>query len=214
MEFFRKALILSIGVALFLATTGCRTTSSGPLSISAIDGATKKWTKQTERLLTAAGNQLGVPVQTQPMVHYAQWGASFYIATAEKLDTTAAADLRSGVDLGVMYVDSPGQSYPKGYYRLRGLADAQQSGDVKGTIQVISGDGRVASELPATYTVDSMDAPSLARKPADISIAALPCNQPQGSVINCLHLTTLTNSTWRVSTTGLVVPAPPDPVLQ
>jgi len=213
MSVLKKFSVLIVAVAVFAGITGCRSASSAPLSISEIDGATKKWTEQTERLLTAAGNQLGVPVQTQPMVHYAQWGASFYIATAEKLDTTTATDLKNGVDLGVMYVDSPGQSYPKGYYRLRGVADAQQPGDVKGTIQVISGDGRVASELPATYTVDSMEPPALARKATDISIAALPCTQPR-TVINCLHLTTLTNATWRVSTTGLVVPAPVDPVLR
>jgi hypothetical protein len=202
----RSIVSAGAGLALILGAGGCQSASR-----TSIEDATKQWTKQTEQLLSNAGDRLGVPVQTTQMVHYAQWGASFYTAAAAKLDTVPAGELRNGVDIGVVYVDSPGQTFPKGYYRLRGIADARQPGDLQGTIQVIGTDGTVASEIPAEFSVSSMERPVAAPLSTDISVAALPCTKPPFT-INCFHRTTFTNATWRVSTTGLVVPAPVTPV--
>jgi hypothetical protein len=201
--------VILIAAVVTIAATGC-CTGSGSKG-RGIDAATSNWTKETESLLKQAGEQAGVPLQTKSMVHYAQWGASFYTAPAASFETSAATELVRGVDLGVAYVDSPGQKYPKGYYTLKAFANPTQPGEVNGTIQVIGADGRAAAELPATVTVDSMSAPAQQRAPMDVSVAAAPCGRPPNVVVNCFHWTTYANSTMRIATNGLVVPVLPAP---
>jgi hypothetical protein len=198
--------VVLIAAVVAVAAIGC-TSGRG----RGIDAATANWTRETESLLTKAASQAGVPLDTRSMVHYAQWGASFYTAPAAGFETSAAADLVRGVDLGVAYVDSPGQKYPKGYYTLKAFANPTQPGDVNGTIQVIGADGRTAAELPATVSVDSISAAARQSAPTDVSIAAAPCGRFPNVIVNCIHWTTWANANLRVSTNGLVVPVLPAP---
>ena len=182
------------------ALTGCR--SARPAPARTIADATKQWTSETERLLRDEANRLGVPLQTTPMVHYAQWGASFYTAPAAGLEKIAPEEFTRGVNLGVAYVDSPGQSFPAGYYSLRAFADPRQPGDVEGRLQIIDNGGNVAAEVPATLTVDAMQFAAQPARPVDVSVAALRVNQRYNSI----HVTTYINPIWALRTTGLVVP--------
>jgi hypothetical protein len=194
------ATLIALTVTAAAVLTGCSSSrSAAPRTIA---DATKQWTSETERMLRDEANRLGVPLQTTPMVHYAQWGAAFYTAPAAGLETVAPADFSRGVNLGVAYVDSPGQSFPAGYYSLRAYADPRQPGDVDGRLQIIDTSGKVAAEVPATLTVDAMELPAQALRPVDVSVAALSVRQRY----NVIHVTTYVNPVWALRTTGLVVP--------
>jgi len=195
----RRLIVLTVSLVTLAA--GCR--SACPKSAGDIASATTQWTKTTEVLLRDAGDRLGVPLQTKQMVHYAQWGASFYTAPAADFDNVPATALPRGVNVGVAYVDSPGQSYPKGYYSLRAFANPTGIGDTEGKLQLIDTAGKVAAEMPATYTIASINGNGSPIGGTDISVAAV----RTANGLNGFHLTCYSNGSWHLCTQALVVPA-------
>ncbi|MBV8516412.1 MAG: hypothetical protein JO197_03315 [Acidobacteria bacterium] len=198
----RKPILIAFLTLTVAALTGCSCSrTAAPRTIA---DATRQWTSETEQMLRDEANRLGVPLQTTPMVHYAQWGAAFYTAPAAGLEKVAPADFSRGVNLGVAYVDSPGQSFPAGYYSLRAFADPRAPGDVDGRLQIIDTGGKVAAEVPATLTVESMQVPAQTIHPVDVSVAAAKVN----ARYNGIHWTTYVSNAWALRTSGLVVPPP------
>lgn len=106
-----------------------------------------------------AGQRLGVPVQLDRMTYVSQANAALLTAPVQGLENVPATALPNGVDVAVAYLDSPGQRYPAGYYRLRGVAQPREPGTVQGTLQVIDSGNTVVAELPARYDIVSMRVP-------------------------------------------------------
>jgi hypothetical protein len=124
-----------------------------------LQGGNAGWQQAQAVQIQAAGRQLGVPVRTTRMVHFAQDGATFVTAPAANLETIPATELPRGIDIGVAYLDAPRQALPTGYYRLRAFGDPRGVGVTQGRVQWIGTDGRVALEIPATLDVESMTLP-------------------------------------------------------
>jgi hypothetical protein len=144
------------------------------------------WTQTQADQIRRAGEQLGIPVRTDRMVHFAQGGATFFTAPAESLETVPAAALPRGVNLGVAYLDIPGDSLAAGFYGLQVFADPRQVGTVAGRLQWIGADGKVAAEVPATVNLRSLAPPERTATPSTITLSA-PCpsdteNVPPGCV--------------------------------
>jgi len=143
----------------------------------------ENWTAAQAKLVLQAGKRLGVPVRTDRMVHFAQAGASWFAAPAANLETIPATELPRGVIIGVAYFDLPRQKFPKGFYKIRVVADVTQVGRASGRVQIINDKGAIVGNSPSTVEVRSMTVPRDARtRLTTVSICTGPaCNIEGGS---------------------------------
>jgi hypothetical protein len=144
---------ISVLVAILAVCTDGFGTSSGIEVVSASD------TAEQAKLIHQAGERMKVPVRTERMVYVAQAGALLVSAPAANLEGIPATELPHGVNLGISYFDLPGQKIPKGYYKMRVLADVKQVGRIEGRVQIINAKGEIVAQLPATIEVKSMTVP-------------------------------------------------------
>jgi len=180
-----------------LAGGGCRTASTNDVAGSA-------WTRAQAALLSQAGERLGVPVQTERMVHFAQAGAALSTAPAANLDTIPATELPRGVNVAVAYVDSPGANVPTGFYTVRAIADARQVGTIEGRVQLVDARGRVASESPASFDIQSMTIPD--RRTIDVTTVSLSSIRLAGHCNAAYETCYCCTNGWIVCTRRLLVP--------
>jgi hypothetical protein len=149
----RKHVVAAMLTVAALVASGCSTASRGGINGGAI------WPRTQAEEIRKAGDRLGVPVETENMVSFAQSGTTFTTATARAWRTTAATELPRGINFAVAYLDSPGQRFSPGFYTLRAFAEPHGVGTVAGRIQVINAAGEVAGEVPATIDVRSLTVP-------------------------------------------------------
>ena len=139
------------------------------------------WPRAQAEDIRKAGERLGVPVETENMVSFAQSGTTFTTATARAWRTTAATELPRRIDFAIAYLDSPGQRFAAGFYTLRAFAEPRGVGTVPGRIQVINAAGEVAGEVPATIDVRSLTVPpEAARTAPSIAIIGVPVTPAHG----------------------------------
>jgi hypothetical protein len=149
--------LAALALSTILGATGCRTTYGA---------STASWTQAQAVQLQKAGDRLNVPVRTEAMVQFAQFGSTIFAAPAANLETVSAARYAEGVDLGVAYIDTPGDaaaggSALKDFYKIRAFASgAPAAGRVEGRVQLIDAGGRAVSELPATIEFQAPQASS------------------------------------------------------
>jgi hypothetical protein len=129
-------------------------------------------TSQTQMaLIRQAGDRLGVPVRGERIARFTQGTESMFVAPAANLASVPATTFPAGVNIGAAYFDMPSQSIPKGFYKLKAIADIKTVGKTVGRVQLIGETGSVASELPATFDVSSMTAaPNAASQPGNIAM--------------------------------------------
>jgi hypothetical protein len=145
----RYLIILAVFLSIF--TGGCYSTGALSRPTDSV--------KTHADLIRQASERLGVPIRTERMVTVSQGGATFLTAPAANLESVPATELPRGVDVAVAYLDSPGQTYPAGFYILHGVANAQQPGTVEGRIQLLDANRRVAGDIPARFEIFSMTLP-------------------------------------------------------
>lgn len=159
--------IFAMVVVAALMASGCHSTSRVGINGVAI------WPRAQAEEIQKAGERLGVPVETENMLNLSQAGATLMTATARSWRATPATDLPRGVNYAVAYLDSPGQTFPAGYYTLRAFAEPRGIGTVPARIQVIDAGGRVATEVAGTIDVASLTVPPEAARIAP-TIAVFP----------------------------------------
>jgi hypothetical protein len=139
-------------------------------------GSATGWMQAQAEAVRRAGQRLGIPVQTDRMVYFAQNGATLITAPAANLETIAAASPDRGLYLGVAYVEVPGRRIPDGFYGLRVFPDSQRTGTSEGRVQLVGTDGRVAAEVTAIVEVRSIapTAGRMATQPVEVALTA-PC---------------------------------------
>lgn len=171
----RKPVVAAMIAVAALVASGCSSSSRGGGSTVIV------WPRGQAEEIRKAGDRLGVPVETENMVSFAQSGTTFTTATARAWRTTAATELPRGINFAVAYLDSPGQRFSPGFYTLRAFAEPRGVGTVPGRIQVINAAGEVAGEVAAAIDVRSLTVPPAAATIAPtIAVIGFPVPAPQG----------------------------------
>src|SRR5258707_12112676 len=98
--------LLALSLLGAVSASACRTDEA--------DRTPADWTKQQARELRLAGERLGVPIRTESMVQFAQFGAAGVAAPPPNLETIPATPYPAGADIGVPYLDLPGPGSAKG----------------------------------------------------------------------------------------------------
>jgi hypothetical protein len=156
-----------------LAVALCGVSASGCRS-GGLETSTKLAEAQSD-LLRQAAARADVVIEEREIAHFNQAGATLSTAPVRGLENVPATELPGGIDLAFAYLDSPGQEFPAGFYRLRAVANVREVGTTPGRIDVVAADGRLAGTLPATFEVSSMRVPNV-DFPRTTVIRRYPCS--------------------------------------
>ena len=149
----RKRFSFLFLILVVIAASGCRSGRGGD---GGFGSETERWSRVQAELLREASRSLGVPVQIENISQFSEGGATLITAPAEGLERVPATELPRGVNLGVAYVNSPGQSFPAGAYALRVSAPDPRIGENQGVIHLINANGSRVAQMAARITVDSL----------------------------------------------------------
>ena len=167
----RKRVSVFMSGVLLVITANCGTGGG-------ITSDTARVTMAQATAIRDAGVRLGVPVSTERMVHFAEPQVSWFEASAANLEKIAATELPRGVNVCVAYFDMPGQKFPKGFYKIRAVAEVRQVGRIDGRAELINEKGEIVATLPGKVEVQSMTVPENAasRLTAVTLCAGAACN--------------------------------------
>jgi hypothetical protein len=90
-------------------------------------------------LIIQAGARLGVPVRSERIARVTQGEESMFVAPAANLASVSATAFAAGLSIGAAYFDMTSQNIPKGFYKLKPIADIKA---VEKTVGARAGDRR------------------------------------------------------------------------
>lgn len=137
------AALLSVGLLLF--------------GLSGYNGA--KAAQTTGDHLLDASRAAGVKIHAEEIFTVSRADETVTLAPIAGWEVVPATALPNGVEFAFAYFSTRTPSVPRGYYRLRAIADPRGVGTVDGRVQLIDSGGRVAAELAAQVEVHSMTVP-------------------------------------------------------
>lgn len=112
--------------------------------------------------LFKAAEEAGVPLNHAQTVTASAEGVTFAGTSVAGFEQVPATRFPEGVDVGFVYLDAPRSGIPAGFYRLNAHANREdiQQGTYRGTVGLISGDGKEVARVPAQMDTWSMEVPS------------------------------------------------------
>lgn len=147
-----RAWLASLAVAAALLSLG--------LLLFGVPGSTgAKAAQTTGDHLLEASRAAGVKVHAEEVFTVSRGDETVTLAPIAGWEGVPATALPNGVEFAFAHFSTRTPNVPRGYYRLRAIADARGVGTVEGRVQLIDSAGRVAAELPAQVEVHSMTVP-------------------------------------------------------
>lgn len=112
--------------------------------------------------LFKAAEEAGVPLNHAQTVTASAEGVTFAGTSVAGFEQVPATRFPEGVDVGFVYLDAPRSGIPAGFYRLNAHANEEdiQKGTYRGTVGLISGEGKEVARVPAQMDTWSMEVPS------------------------------------------------------
>ena len=156
--FTRPVLTLAAALVLLLAVTPVM--ADVPIRVSQAEATSSTIQDQLRADLSAAAKQAGVAIQTEQMLTVVREGVTFASAVIDGFEKVGAVNLPGGVDFGFAFLDAPTSGIPTGYYTLRASGNNPQLGENEVRVDLVDRDGRVATSLPGTANVWSLDVPA------------------------------------------------------
>jgi len=113
----------------------------------------------TRDALFRAAEESGVRLNYEQTVTASSEHVSFAGTSIAGFEQVSASQLRDGADAGFIYLDAPRSGIPAGFYRLHAQAPEPRLGTHKGTVNLVSREGKVVAQVPASMETWSMEVP-------------------------------------------------------